>query len=454
MAVTSTSTFKSGLVGTTSTTATQLANGYTGLHWAVENDDLDAVQLLLDAGADVNRAATFDAHAGVTPLHLAAQDGRADVASLLLRHGAMRDPRKSTRNRENITPLHQAVYNTYPATVAVLLAAGCDPNVQADNGYAALHYAAQKGSVEMTRAILGTSGCDVALRASTREQQDITALHLAVQSGSVDVVVALAAAGAPIDAGKRMGGGVSGVTALHQAVYQERGEIVAALLELGADPVRSMDGWYTPLHVAAEKGCLAIARQLVEATSGGGGHPALDARASLGEHADLTPLHVAAQHGRREIIKVFVDAGADTAAVRVFGDRGAITALHLASENGFADAVVTILELTTVDGDRASLIDAQDSLGFTALHLAVQYRFADVVRALLVAGVDASVRTNDGLTAWDIARQLNDASILQVLGPQPPMSALGTQQPIPTLSDNKQKSNKLRSLLCGMNKRR
>jgi len=429
-------------------------NGYTALHWAVENDDRDVVKLLLEAGADVNRAATFDAHAGVTPLHLAAQDGRTDVASDLLRHGAARDPHKSTRNREKITPLHQAVYNSHLATVAVLLAAGCDPNVQADNGYAAIHYAAQKGNIEMMKTILDTSGCDVALRASTHEHQDITALHLAVQSGSVDVVLALVAAGAPVDAGKSMGGGVSGVTALHQAVYQDREEIVAALLEHGADPARSMDGWYTPLHVAAEKGFTAIARCLLEAISSDGREQSVNARASLGEHADLTPLHVAAQHGHREIIELFVDAGADTWAVRGYGDRGAITALHLAAENGFVDAVVTILETTATDNDRAPLINAQDSLGFTALHLAVQYQFPNVVRALNIAGADESVRTNDGLTAWHIAKQINDASILQIIGPEPPASALRSLEAIPPMSDNRHKSSKLRSLLCGVNKRR
>ena len=436
-----------------STSLSHLVNGYTALHWAVENDDRDAVLLLLEAGADVNRAASFDTHAGVTALHLAAQDGRDDVASDLLRHGATRDPRKSTRNRENITPLHQAVYNSHPSTVTVLLAAGCDPNVQADNGYTAIHYAAQKGSVEMTRAILDTSECDVTLSASTREQQDIKALHLAVQSGSVDVVLALAAAGAPIDAGKRMGGGVCGVTALHQAVYQERDEIVAALLGLGADPARSMDGWYTPLHVAAEKGCADIARRLLEATSGG---RAVDARASLDEHVDLTPLHVAAQHGHHEVIRLLLDVGADTAAVRAFGDRGAITALHLAAENGFVDAVMALLAVALDEADYGSrllFIDAQDSLGFTALHLAVQYQFPKVVHALVVAGADGCVHTNDGRTAWHIARQQDDASILQILGPEPPISALRTMEEISPLAADERKQSKLRSLLCGMNKR-
>jgi len=50
-----------------------MVDGYTCLHWAVENGDLENVRLLLDHGADVNITASFDKHSGVTALHLASQ---------------------------------------------------------------------------------------------------------------------------------------------------------------------------------------------------------------------------------------------------------------------------------------------------------------------------------------------------------------------------------------------
>lgn len=50
-----------------------VVNGYTALHWAVENGDLDMVCLLLDHEADPNITASFDKHSGVTALHLASQ---------------------------------------------------------------------------------------------------------------------------------------------------------------------------------------------------------------------------------------------------------------------------------------------------------------------------------------------------------------------------------------------
>lgn len=471
----------------------RLVDSYTALHWAVENGDLNTVRLLLDGGADPNRGASFDAHCGVTPLHLAAQDGFSEIAEELLRRGARRDPRKRTRNRDNVTPLHQAAYNGHPATVAVLVRAGCDVNIQADNGYAAIHYAAQRGSMEMTRSILAAGRNDVAgssssssrqrtadlgLLAMVKDQLDITALHLAVQSGSVDVIKALVEAGAAVDAGKRTAGGIGGVTALHQAVYQLREDVVETLLRLGADVNRSMSGWYRPLHVAAEKASASIAGRLIRAGA------VVDARASVGDHGDLTALHVAAQHGHSAVVRVLVQAGADLTAVRRFADRSQITALHLAAENGFVDTVQVILELVKTKtaagvstassgtsatsrtaGDRPvlpsslqSYVNSQDSYGFTALHLAVQYQFLDIVQVLLAAGADITIKTVTGVTAVKLANHLPNVAIRDRLhveaNPLSSSTLRAASLPIPSKPDRRnRKTGGLRSLLCGANRK-
>src|ERR1700676_3486030 len=51
------------------------ADGTTALHWAVRADDLEVVQMLLRAGADVKAANRY----GVTPLSLAALHGNAVI---------------------------------------------------------------------------------------------------------------------------------------------------------------------------------------------------------------------------------------------------------------------------------------------------------------------------------------------------------------------------------------
>jgi ankyrin repeat protein len=61
------------------------SGGYTPLLEAVANGRLEAVKLLLEAGADPNNAYLRE---GATPLHLAASKGFTDIAALLLAHKA------------------------------------------------------------------------------------------------------------------------------------------------------------------------------------------------------------------------------------------------------------------------------------------------------------------------------------------------------------------------------
>lgn len=410
------------------------------------------VCLLLDSDALPNATASFEDNTGLTPLHLACQDGYSRIAEELLRcPGCDRNPLKRTLNRENITPLHQATYNGHADAVRVLLDNRCAVNVQADNGYCALHYAAQQGNVETTRMIL-RSGGDVDLLASAKDQLNITALHLAVQSGNAGVVRALVDAGSTIDAEKTMGE-IHGVTPLHQAAYQEKAEIVETLLELGASVNASMNGWYTALHVAAEKGNAAIVAVLLRNSA----DP--NAKAAHKDHSATTPLHVAAQHGHTAVVRALVDAGADLQATRNFADRTGITALHLAVESGFEDTARALVEL---GGDR----NAQDSLRFTPLHVAVQYDFASVVRFLLDAECDTKRRTIAGLTAGRMADQLGNTSIRQMFKEERRKSSASfsfrqknisnqteTRTKIVDSANNKNdtRTSKFMRLLCGLN---
>lgn len=65
-------------------------NGRTPLIYAVEANEIQAVQALLEAGADPNAAYAN----GVTALETADGEGFAQVAKLLLKHGAVRRVRK------------------------------------------------------------------------------------------------------------------------------------------------------------------------------------------------------------------------------------------------------------------------------------------------------------------------------------------------------------------------
>ena len=60
------------------------ADGTTALHWAVEYDDLESVDVLLKAGAQVDAADRY----GMTPVFYAVTNGNAPISVRLLAAGA------------------------------------------------------------------------------------------------------------------------------------------------------------------------------------------------------------------------------------------------------------------------------------------------------------------------------------------------------------------------------
>src|SRR5258706_8049834 len=102
------------------------ADGMTALHWAAHRDDLEVVDLLIRAGANVNAVTDHR----ITPLALSCISGRGAVAERLLKGGA--DPNAALPGGE--TPLMRAARSNNVATVRVLLAHGADVNAKETRG--------------------------------------------------------------------------------------------------------------------------------------------------------------------------------------------------------------------------------------------------------------------------------------------------------------------------------
>lgn len=94
------------------------ADGVTALHLACFYGQEEAVECLLDAGADASAGALNQSAS--TPLHEAARGGHRNIVLLLLARGADSE----VPDRQGWTPLHLAASQGYQDIVEVLLLSG------------------------------------------------------------------------------------------------------------------------------------------------------------------------------------------------------------------------------------------------------------------------------------------------------------------------------------------
>ena len=105
------------------------------LRQAAHRGNLESVEKLLAAGADVNSGDRY----GYTPLHNACSRPdfcNPELIKTLLEAGAD----ANVHNNWSETPLHNATYNSHVEAVQVLLKEGASPNVSTKNGITPLHY--------------------------------------------------------------------------------------------------------------------------------------------------------------------------------------------------------------------------------------------------------------------------------------------------------------------------
>ena len=118
----------------------------TALMLAANANDLVSANLLIEAGASVNRP-------NWTPLHYAASKGHTAMMRLLIENDAYID----AESPNGTTPLMMAAYYATPNAVKLMLEEGADPTLQNKDGQTALAMAASKDkllSVKYIRAFI------------------------------------------------------------------------------------------------------------------------------------------------------------------------------------------------------------------------------------------------------------------------------------------------------------
>jgi hypothetical protein len=118
-------------------------DSWTPLIWAARSGSIDAMNVLLDAGANVNLPGPTGDDWDATPLQHAILERKPAAARLLLDRGA--DANRGA-GAGSLPPLLLAAGDTDPAIVNVLLAHGADPAVEDEHGGTPLSRAVAAGT--------------------------------------------------------------------------------------------------------------------------------------------------------------------------------------------------------------------------------------------------------------------------------------------------------------------
>uniref|UniRef100_A0A7M4FPW3 Ankyrin-1 n=1 Tax=Crocodylus porosus TaxID=8502 RepID=A0A7M4FPW3_CROPO len=181
---------------------------------------------------------------GYTPLHIAAKQNQLEVAGSLLQYGAS----ANAESAQGVTPLHLAAQEGHADMVALLISKQANGNLGSKSGLTPLHLVAQEGHVPVADVLIKHG---VMVDATTR--MGYTPLHVASHYGNIKLVKFLLQHQAEVNAKTKLG-----YTPLHQAAQQGHTDIVTLLLKHGASPNEVSTNGTTPLAIAKRLGYISV----------------------------------------------------------------------------------------------------------------------------------------------------------------------------------------------------
>jgi len=277
--------------------------------------------------------------------------------------------------------LHWAARNGDLKSAQSLIAGGCDVDARDKDGGTPLTTAAAFDQAQVV-ALLISRGADV-------NANSLTGSDVLQAAHSADVARLLIDAGAQVRAGH-----------LHEAAWYERKDVVELLLARGVqiDPSAARDNERL-LCFAVRNGFRDLTEKLLDAGT--------DANTKDIKHGGSALVN-AVECADKEMAKLLIAHGAD---VNTGGDHGQSPLYYAASYNK------DVIELLLARG-------ANTNAG-PILHNAVARGDREIVRLFLAHGADTSVRDADGKTPLDLATDIGDTAMAELLRKHGAVSGAG-----------------------------
>ncbi len=422
-----------------------LVDGSTALHWAVEADDLEMVELLLHAGANPKAQDRY----GFTPLYFACSNGNAPVIRKLLEAGA--DPNAGDAQKE--TALMTAARTGSVESLKALLQNGAAVNAKdAATGQTALMWAVRSNHAAEVQ-LLVEYGAEVNARTRVgkapavrppgagggshgvgivrsgwpdRGFQDATpggmnALLYAARDGRLDSVTALVAAKADVNQAD-----ANGITPMLMAITNSHLDVAKFLLEKGANP-NGTDWWgRAPVWAAIEMRDRDYGRnneheidrdaafQLIQMLVDRGAN--VNARTKevppirrfvtpLGDlswvdFTGQTPFLRAALAGDIQVMRLLLSKGADPNIATEAGTTALMAAAGVNWMTGqtYTESNAALMEAVKLCMEKGGDVNATNSMGVTAVIGAANRGSDDIIEFLVKNGARLDVKDKEGRT--------------------------------------------------------